>query len=81
MCVDLLTKPLSRILTNQSWPGNVRELQNVIERAIILCGDNEMLGPEHLGLGISEHLTAPHPATSAPAFTTSRGWPETSYAG
>jgi DNA-binding NtrC family response regulator len=30
----------------------VRELQNVIERAIILCGDNGMLGPEHLGMGI-----------------------------
>src|SRR5580693_5279078 len=41
-----------RILTNHSWPGNVRELQNIIERAIILCGENEMLGVEHLGMGI-----------------------------
>ncbi len=24
------------------WPGNVRELKNVIERAIILCDDNEL---------------------------------------
>jgi DNA-binding NtrC family response regulator len=31
------------------WPGNVRELQNVIERAVILCGDGEMLEPDHLG--------------------------------
>src|SRR5580658_9337822 len=45
-----------RILTNHSWPGNVRELQNVIERAIILCGDNGMLGPEHLGMGIPQDL-------------------------
>jgi two-component system response regulator FlrC len=38
-------------MTNHTWPGNVRELQNVIERAIILCEDNGMLGPEHLGIG------------------------------
>jgi DNA-binding NtrC family response regulator len=31
------------------WPGNVRELQNVIERAVILCGDVGVLEPEHLG--------------------------------
>jgi len=27
-------------LSAHHWPGNVRELQNVIERAVILCGDN-----------------------------------------
>jgi len=37
-------------LRQHNWPGNVRELQNVIERAVILCGDNGMLEPEHLGL-------------------------------
>ena len=31
------------------WPGNVRELQNVIERAVILCGDTGLIEPEHLG--------------------------------
>lgn len=40
------------ILLNHSWPGNVRELQNVVERAVILCGDNGMLEPQHLGLTI-----------------------------
>jgi DNA-binding NtrC family response regulator len=45
------TDEAKRALTAHSWPGNVRELQNVIERAIILCGDNNaLLGPEHLGL-------------------------------
>ncbi|HVY70054.1 MAG TPA: sigma-54 dependent transcriptional regulator [Verrucomicrobiae bacterium] len=39
-------------LKRHSWPGNVRELQNVIERAVILCGDGESLAPEHLGLVI-----------------------------
>ncbi len=40
----------SAALLAHSWPGNVRELQNVIERAVILCGDGQPVGPEHLGL-------------------------------
>jgi DNA-binding NtrC family response regulator len=47
-----------QLLNRHSWPGNVRELQNVIERAVILCGDNGMLEPEHLGLVISELASA-----------------------
>jgi transcriptional regulator with PAS, ATPase and Fis domain len=43
-----------RALKTHSWPGNVRELQNVIERAVILCGDNGILEPEHLGLTVSQ---------------------------
>ena len=39
-----------RVLHEHAWPGNVRELQNVVERAVIMCGDNGMLEPEHLGL-------------------------------
>ncbi len=30
------------------WPGNIRELKNVVERAIILSGDQKRIGPEHL---------------------------------
>jgi len=29
-----------KLLLQYSWPGNVRELENVMERAVILCGDN-----------------------------------------
>jgi DNA-binding NtrC family response regulator len=35
------------ILISYSWPGNVRELKNVLERAVVLCGNN-MIGPENL---------------------------------
>ncbi len=36
-----------RSLSGYEWPGNVRELQNVIERAVLLAGDGEIL-PGHL---------------------------------
>lgn len=51
-------------LQQHTWPGNVRELQNVIERAVILCGEGGRLELEHLGLS---SLKAPGPAVSAPA--------------
>ncbi len=44
------TADATRTLCAHHWPGNVRELQNVIERAVIMCGENGMLEPEHLGL-------------------------------
>jgi DNA-binding NtrC family response regulator len=49
-------------LTAHHWPGNVRELQNVTERAVILCGDNGTLEPEHLGFS-----PRPAPASSLAA--------------
>jgi len=36
-------------LTEHDWPGNVRELQNVIERSVILCGDEESFEVGYLG--------------------------------
>jgi len=44
-----LSPQAMQLLQNHSWPGNVREMQNVIERAVILCGDGEMIDPGHLG--------------------------------
>jgi DNA-binding NtrC family response regulator len=46
------TDSAANTLLNHNWPGNIRELQNVVERAVILCGDNGMLETEHLGLAI-----------------------------
>jgi DNA-binding NtrC family response regulator len=42
-------------LTAYDWPGNVRELENVIERAVVLCGDREIgpdLIPDHVSAGV-----------------------------
>jgi DNA-binding NtrC family response regulator len=45
--VQGVSRDAERILLAYSWPGNVRELRNVIERAMILEVDREIL-PEHL---------------------------------
>jgi DNA-binding NtrC family response regulator len=42
-----------KALLAHHWPGNVRELQNVIERAVILTGDNEFIEVDHLGFNPS----------------------------
>src|SRR5581483_12320509 len=58
-------------LSAHHWPGNVRELQNVIERAVILCGDSGLLEPEHLGFS-PRPATAPAPvAAPSPVAATS----------
>jgi len=59
-------------LQAHDWPGNVRELQNVVERAVILCGDDGLLEPRHLGLSTPVQLRSetrsanPSPAVPAP---------------
>ena len=45
-------------LTGYDWPGNVRQLENVIERAVVLCGDSKEIGPELI----------PGDVAAAPAF-------------
>ena len=59
-----------RLLAQHTWPGNVRELQNVIERAVILCGENGVLEPEHLGLHAAR---APEPDSPTPVGASGTG--------
>jgi len=50
-------KDVLKILQGYSWPGNVRELKNVIERAILLDAEEELL-PEHIPAEISGECLA-----------------------
>lgn len=45
-------------LVRYQWPGNVRELRNVLERAVILAGDDEVL-PQHLPENLGIERRAP----------------------
>ncbi|MSU63807.1 MAG: sigma-54-dependent Fis family transcriptional regulator [Pedosphaera sp.] len=56
------------VLMSHNWPGNVRELQNVIERAVILCGESGSLEPDHLGLP-SRASVSPATVAAFPAQT------------
>ena len=37
-------------LLSSDWPGNVRELEHTLQRAVILCHEDE-IRPEHVGFG------------------------------
>jgi len=53
--IPIISNEAMRWFENYSWPGNIRELRNVIERAVLLADDAQIL-PEHLPL---EHMKAP----------------------
>ncbi len=42
-----ISKKLSEVLQSYHWPGNVRELKNIIERAVLLDAEDEIM-IEHL---------------------------------
>lgn len=40
-------------LASHSWPGNVRELEHVLERGVILAGENPVLSANEIDFGIT----------------------------
>jgi DNA-binding NtrC family response regulator len=62
-----LTPETAAVLSEYNWPGNIRELKNVIERAMILAGPEEIM-PEHLNItGAPEQAPAAQPG--APQYS------------
>ncbi|HSS01707.1 MAG TPA: sigma 54-interacting transcriptional regulator [Kofleriaceae bacterium] len=71
---DLSPDALDRLRAYR-WPGNIRELKNVIERAVLLCGNGPIL-PEHLSLRAPTVPPAPEGATRPSPFAVP--WPRAS---
>ena len=45
-----LSREAVDFLVAYKWPGNIRELRNVIERALVVCGDSDEITFEHISL-------------------------------
>jgi DNA-binding NtrC family response regulator len=65
-----ISQPALDRLQQHGWPGNVRELRNVIERAALLCGGDE-ISVEHLQLEDAGSLPWSAGVVPAPASTPS----------
>jgi len=50
IAVGSFSEESKKSLVDHDFPGNVRELQNVVERAVILCGADGVISPEQLNL-------------------------------
>jgi transcriptional regulator with PAS, ATPase and Fis domain len=59
------SEALSMLMAHH-WPGNVRELENIIERAFIMCG-TEQISIEHLPEDLIARRTGHHQVTSMQA--------------
>jgi DNA-binding NtrC family response regulator len=79
-----ISKDCLAAMTAHSWPGNVRELQNVVERAVILCGDTGLLEADNLGFSsgpVHADSSTPATANTAPASVTASPAPASAVGG
>jgi formate hydrogenlyase transcriptional activator len=58
-------KRTAQLLEAYHWPGNIRELQNVIQRAVILCGTQTLAVEEAWLASTSERLYEPQSGRSS----------------
>ncbi|HVO32237.1 MAG TPA: sigma 54-interacting transcriptional regulator, partial [bacterium] len=52
--VKEVTEEVLERFFDYEWPGNIRELENEIERLVVLSGDEQVIGTEHLSARIRE---------------------------
>ena len=71
-----LSEAALALLSRHPWPGNVRELENVIRRAILLCGSDKVIEPEHIRFDVSVRPVVAE--TQEPSSTTSTALPSLS---
>jgi len=56
--IPRFNKETRQQMLSYDWPGNVRELENAVQRALILCDDQEIT-TEYLGIPVDEELLIP----------------------
>ncbi|MGI9534805.1 MAG: sigma-54-dependent Fis family transcriptional regulator [Thermodesulfobacteriota bacterium] len=61
---DCISEETIKKLEDYSWPGNIRELENIIERVVILCSENELHISENL-FGSSKSLKLENNTTTS----------------
>ena len=57
-----ISEDAMKMLLSYEWPGNVRELKNVVERAVVLCTEDEIT-PEDLSFPFAYRLKGPEADT------------------
>ncbi len=76
--VARITTQAADLLVSCHWPGNIRELENVVERAVILCGVDGVVEARHLPIWLQQAAApadgrALSPPCPPPRWT--RPWP------
>jgi len=56
--VGEFTTETMNLLKNHSWPGNIRELRNLIERAVLVVGENQPIKPNDLAMTGKDYFAA-----------------------
>jgi len=52
------TDEAMRLLVNHWWPGNIRELRNMVERAVLIVDEGQMIGPNDLSMTGRDYFAA-----------------------
>jgi two-component system response regulator AtoC len=52
------TEETMRLLKNHHWPGNIRELKNLVERAVLIVDEGQMITPDDIVLTGRDYFAA-----------------------
>ncbi|MBD3288483.1 AAA domain-containing protein [candidate division KSB1 bacterium] len=52
------TEETMRLLKNHHWPGNIRELKNLVERAVLIVEEGQMITPDDIVLTGRDYFAA-----------------------
>ncbi len=58
------------MLKQHGWPGNIRELENVMRRALVIAGNEKVIGTQHIVFDRATRLVEP---AAAPALAPAPG--------